>query len=462
MRCRTPSPLRVRVQRSLVPMLSLAALVALTVPAPAAQLQFTRHVLPNGVVVLVSEQHAVPMVVVQVLLEAGSRRDPKGREGLAALTADLLTEGTRKRTAVQISEEADAIGARLSTSADVDYAQASLTVLRKHLDRGLDLLFDVLLSPTFPAAEVQRRREATLAAIRAEADEPGQIAYRNFLFAVFGDTPYGHPPIGTTAGVAKLQRKDLQEFYRRYYRPQGTIVVVTGDIETGAILERLARAFAGWSGGDLPEFVYPQIPPDLPRVHKIDKSLTQTNLILGHRGVARDNPDFYALTVMNFILGGGGFTSRLVESVRVQGGLAYSVGSAFTANKAPGVFQVSLQTKNASAREAVERVCAELQRIRSELVSDEELTNAQLYLTGSFPLRLDSNTKIAAFLAQVEFFQLGADYIEQYAQRIRSVTRADVLRVAQQYLHPQDVRLVAVGNLTEAALPDTPLCHTPQ
>lgn len=435
-----------------------ASLTCVWKPCNAATVPFTRHVLSSGTVLLVSEQRTVPMVVVQVLLDAGSRRDPRNKEGLASLTADVLTEGTKKRSATRINEEIDFLGARLSTSADVDFAQAGLTVLSKHLDAGLDILFDILLHPSFPEAEVERRREAALAAMTAEQDNPGQLAYRRFLELVFGNTPYGHPPIGTMESVRRLRRGDVMEFYRRYYRPANAIVAVTGDVSTPEIVDRFERAFAEWNPGRVADFVYPEIPSTLPSVAKIDKPLTQTNLILGHRGVSRDNPDFYAITVMNFILGGGGFTSRLVESVRVQGGLAYSVASQFTANKAPGTFQVSLQTKNASAGEAITRVCSEIRRIREEPVSEEELSNAQLYLTGSFPLRLDSNTKIASFLAQVEFFQLGADYAEQYIQRIRAVTREDVLRAARTYLHPADLRLVAVGNLRETELPDRAPC----
>ncbi len=435
--------------------LSLASATAVA----AAQLTFSRHELENGAVLLVSEQRSVPMVVVQILIDAGSRRDPQGKEGLAALTADVLTEGTQRRSATQINTEVDALGARLSASADVDFAQVSLTVLSRYLDRGLELLLEVLLQPAFPTAEVSRRREAALAAITAEQDNPGQLAYRKFLELVFGNTPYGHPPIGKRDTLRQLTRKEIVDFYRRYYRPSGTVIAVTGDVDTDAIVRRFEAALASWPRTNVPDLPPPSSLPPEPQAVTIDKPLTQTNLILGHIGVPRDNPDFYAISVMNFILGGGGFTSRLVESVRVQGGLAYSVGSQFTSYKSSGIFQITMQTKNASAAEAISRVCRELQRVRSELVSEEELTNAQLYLTGSFPLRLDSNSKIANFLAQIEFYGLGADYIERYMERIRGVTREDVQRVARNYLLPGHIRMVAVGNLSETQLPlSSPVC----
>ncbi len=425
---------------------------------PSAALSYTRHVLSNGVIVLVAEQRAVPMVVIQGLIEAGSRRDPIGKEGLASLTADLLTEGAGARSAADLSRELDFLGARIDTSAETDYAVASLVTLSRQLDRALALFVDVLTRPSFPAAEVQRRREAALAAIRAEQDNPGALAQRKFLEVVFGNTPYGHPPIGGAEHVARLERKDVLDFYQQYYRPNGTILAITGDVDSADILRRLEEALAHWKAREVEPFRYPEVLPSGERISVIEKPLTQANLVIGHRGVARNNPDFYALTVMNFILGGGGFTSRLVESVRVQGGLAYSVGSFFTANQFPGTFQVSLQTKTASLADALSRVCREVARIRSELVSEEEIENAKLYLTGSFPLRLDSNSKVAAFLAQVEFFGLGPNFIEEYLNRIRAVTREDVQRVAQTYLKPEDLRLVVVGAVDAASLPQPSPC----
>lgn len=420
-------------------------LLALMAPAHSFGLNFTRHVLSNGTVVLVSEQRAVPMVVVQALVEAGSRRDPRGQEGLAALTADLLTEGAGKRDAAEIGRELDFLGARIDSSADVDSASVSLVTVRRHFDRAFDLFVDILTRPTFPQAEVKRRRDAALAALRAEEDNPGALAQRSFWKAVFGPTPYGHPPIGRRETVSQLQRSHVLSFYRRYYRPNGTILAVTGDVDTPEVIGRLEAALGHWKPRPVEEFTYPEIPTPPSTVAVVEKPLTQVNLVLGHRGVARDNPDFYAISVMNFILGGGGFTSRLVESVRVQGGLAYSVGSLFTANKFPGTFQVSLQTKAPSMWDAVSKVCQELHRIRSEWVSEEELSNAKLYLTGSFPLRIDTNTEIAAFLAQVEFFHLGSDFIETYPQRINAITREEVLHVAQTYIRPEELKLVVVG-----------------
>jgi zinc protease len=426
--------------------------------AAAAGPPAERYSLSNGVRLNISEQHALPLVVVQMLIDAGSRRDPRGQEGVASLTADLLTEGSKTRTASQISQAFDSLGASYGTSADTDYAVLTLTVLRKDFDTGLDLLADLLQHPSFPEAEVGRRREAALARIKASEDDPGQVAERAFVKTLFPGEPYGHEVIGTPEAVGKLTRKEIVAFYTQHYRPDGSIITVVGDISAPEIRDRMEQALRDWKKGAAAPFEYPAVAAAHAETVTVDKPITQASIILGQRGVARDNPDYYALQVMNYILGGGGFSSRLLDNIRTKAGLAYSVASFFTVNRAPGSFQVVVQTKNQSTNDAIQRACSEIDRIRQEPVSDDEVNDAKLYLTGSFPLKLDSNTKIAGFLAQVAFFNLGADYAGTYVQRINAVTKEDVQRVARQYLHPEQMNLVVVSNLSEVHPPPPPAC----
>jgi len=433
--------------------IGLWATVAVAATPPAA-----RYMLGNGARLIVSEQHTLPLVVAEMYVDAGSRRDPPGQEGVAALTADLLTEGTKTRTAEEVSRAFDFIGASYSIAASTDYARASMRILRKDLDTGLDLLFDVLLHPRFADAEVARRRESTLAHMKAEEDEPGEVADHAFVKAVFQKGPYGHPVIGTPDAVRNLTRKQVASFYSRYYRPDGAIITVVGDVSAGEIRSRVEAALRDWHKGAAAAFEDPGDPPVPAETLAISKPITQANIVLGHLGIARDNPDYYALQVMNYILGGGGFSSRLFDNIRTRAGLAYSVGSFFTVNKGPGSFQVVMQTKNRSATDAIQRACSEIERIRHEAVSDAELHDAQLYLTGSFPLKLDSSAKIASFLTQVEFFNLGKDYAQTYKQRINAVTKQDVQRVAQKYLHPSQMTLVVVSDLSKAHAPSGPAC----
>ena len=213
--------------------------------------------------------------------------------------------------------------------------------------------------------------------------------------------------------------------------------------------------FKDWAKKGIAEKPLPAIKPVVgPKVIKIDKDLTQANIVLGHLGIKRENPDFYAVSVMNYILGGGGFASRMMDNIRDNKGLSYDVHSFFLANKYGGSFQAGLQTKNRTAHIAVAEILKEMERMRSEPVTDKELSDAKSYLTGSFPLRIDSNSKIASFLVAVEFYGLGLDYVDRYKELIESVTRDDVLRVAKKYLHTKDYVLVLVGNMKQVTSGD--------
>jgi zinc protease len=425
----------------------LFALATLLAAMPAsAELTPKRTELDNGVILLTSEQRALPMVSIELLIDAGARYDGGGQEGVANLAARLLTYGTKRRSALQISDALDFIGASLSTGCSDNLASVSMTILKKDLSTGLALLAEVLTQSTFPQEEIERQKQAIVASLKARDEEPGDIAERRFSAALFPNSPYGRPVEGMESSVRAISQKGLREFYERYYRPNRTIMAVVGDVTAEEIDEALNQAFSSWKKGE--PGGKPLVPSatGAPRLIRVDKELTQANIIMGHEGVTRGNPDYYVIQVMNNILGGGGFSSRVVDSIRNERGLAYSVYTYFNADKSHGTFQFVMQTKNDSAREAMRIAREEIERIQSEPVSEQELNDAKDYLTGSFPLRLDTNRKVANFLAQVEFFQLGLDYPDRYGDLIRKVTREDVLRVAKRYLQPEKLITVVVGN----------------
>jgi zinc protease len=411
-----------------------------------------RAVLSNRLVLLVSEEHSLPFVTFQLLIDSGSWKDPSGEEGLSSLTARGLLLGTSKRTANQINEELDFMGASLNSSSGRDTAALTLRILKKDLDKGMDLLMEVLTQPTFPEEEIRREIEKTLAAIQSEEDQPEQVAEKEFLKTLFMNSPYGHPVEGTKESIPKLTREGVIRFYRSYYHPNSAILTVVGDITGEEMKTILVPRLEKWPMGEIPKLPFMTKFENEQKTVKLDRPITQANVILGHAGVNREDPDYYALTVMNYILGGGGFASRLMEEIRNKRGLAYSVASFFDAGKYPGSFQIALQTKNASAREAIALSLQQMERIQKDLVSEKELEGAKKYLIGSFPMRLDTQGKLAAFLTQVEYYSLGLDYAKKYPALIRSVTREDVLRVAKKYLHPQKYLLVVVANLKEAGM----------
>jgi zinc protease len=371
---------------------------------------------------------------------------------LAYLTAKGLLLGTSKRTVNRINEELDFMGASLNASAGRDYATLSLRILRKDLDKGVDLFMETLTQPTFPQGEIKREVEKTLAAIQSSEDEPGEVAEKEFEKILFLKGPYGHPVEGTKESLPRLKRESLLKFYRTYYHPNNCILTIVGDINADEVDKKILPHLTKWSMAEIQKEPSITTFAEEQKTVKINRGITQANMILGHAGIARENPDFYTLTVMNYILGGGGFASRLVGEIRNKRGLAYSVDSFFDAGKYPGSFQIVLQTKNSSAREAISLALQQMERIRKEPVSEKELEGAKKYLIGSFPMRLDTQSKMANFLTQVEYYGLGLDYPEKYPSLIQSVTKEEVLRVAQKYLHPENYILVVVANLKEAGM----------
>ena len=444
-----PSPIP-KLKHSLFSFIFL--LLVLTAGSLHAMPSVQRTVLPNGLILLVCEEHSLPFVTIQFLINSGSWKDPQGEEGLSYLAARGLLLGTAKRKVTTIHEELDFMGASLSSSSGRDYATLSLQVLKKDLDKGWDLFMEVLTQPTFPVEEIKREVEKTLAAIQSAEDQPDEVAEKEFQKSLFLNSPYGHPVEGTKESLPRITQEAIVRFYRSYYHPNNAILTIVGDISTEEVKTKLLPSLAKWPMAEIPKIPFKSSFAKEQKTVKIDRGITQANIIIGHAGVSRDNPDFYAFTVMNYILGGGGFSSRLVEEIRNKRGLAYSVASFFDPGKYPGSFQIALQTKNSSAREAIALSLQGMERIQKELISEKELEGAKKYLIGSFPMRLNTQAKLTNFLTQVEYYGLGLDYPEKYSSLIRSITREEVLRVAKKYLHPKNLILVVVANLKESGM----------
>jgi zinc protease len=432
-------------------------LLLITVMAPlavqAAAPIGKRIVLENGMVLLLSEKHTIPMVTINMAIKAGSVSVPADKPGLASIAASLLMQGTERRTAKQISSEIDFIGGSLSTGGGDDYASASLRVLKKDLRTGLELLSDVLQHPVFDQKEIDRLVKSTLAEIQRQKDEPGIVADEIFQKTVFGVHPYGRTNEEVAAYLPKMTRQEILDFYRARYGAGDSIIAVVGDVTEKEIVPLLNRYFKAWTRPE--KVLSPPAPTPVfekTTVRKIDKDITQANIDLGNIGISRENPDYYAVMLMNYILGGGGFSSRLMDNIRDNRGLAYSVHSGFSAQKETGLFKVSIQTKNESANEVIEETLKEIRRIQNELVSEKELADAKAYMTGSFPLRLDTSAKIAGMLTAIEIYNLGLDFPQRYPGLINSVTREDIQRVAGKYLQPGKTVIVVVANQEKARL----------
>ena len=444
-----------RNRRASIILLLMLTLSLLPVPNRGILLampQVQRMVLPNGLVLLMSEDHSLPLITLRLLVDSGSRRDPLGKEGLAYLTAKGRLLGTSTYSATTFNESLDFTGASLNASADDDFAVLSLRILKKDLDKGFDLFMEALTQPTFPREEIQQEVRKTLAAIQSAEENPGQIAYKVFQKTLFLNNPYGHPVEGTRQSLPQITREAISQFHKTYYRPNNAILAVVGDLTPEEIRAKLIPRLSQWPKAEIPDEDFTTTFAEGPETIEVNRNITQANIIFGHKGIRRKNQDYYAIQVMNYILGGGGFGSRLFEEIRVKRGLAYRVGSYFAPGKYPGSFQVVLQTKNESAQEAISVIRQEMARIQKELVSEEALERTKKYLVGSFPFRLDTQAELANSITQAEYYGLGLDYWKKYPSYINAVTREDVLRVAKSYLHPKKAILVVVGNLEEAGM----------
>ncbi|MCE5193853.1 MAG: insulinase family protein [Nitrospiraceae bacterium] len=416
-------------------------------------LDVKKTVLDNGLTVLQSEKHNLPVVMVTMIIKTSILDESKEKAGLAHLTAKLLDEGTKTKKASEIREEIEFIGSSLNASAGSDYITITLSVLKKDIEKGFELFSDIILNPVFPQEEINRKKDMIKGSLKREEEDPSFLASRAFNNAVFGEHPYGRLVEGSVETISAITKKDILKFHSDYFLPNNAILSVVGDLKQSDLDTLIKKYFDTWKSLQLPDKRINPMPEEkIQKVIKIEKDVTQATIMLGHLCISRDNPDYYALSVMNYILGGGGFSSRLMQKVRDDMGLAYDIHSYFIPSKEKGAFQVTAQTKNESANIVVEEILKEIKKIKKDLVSDDELSDAKAYLTGSFPRRLETNRKIADFLAMIEFYNLGADYDNKYISSINAVTKEDVLRTAQKYLDSENFVLAVVADQKKADL----------
>ncbi|MCX8021253.1 MAG: insulinase family protein, partial [Syntrophorhabdaceae bacterium] len=311
-----------------------------------------RVVLPNGLTVLICEEHSLPVITIKMQIDAGSVNDPVGFEGTSYITGRTLLGGTKRRSAIDIANEIDFIGASIDIHPGKDTTSLSLKVLKKDLKKGFDIFMDILTEATFPVDEIEKSIENGMGLLESIEENPGDVAAREFQKLLYTNTRYGHPVEGTKESLTRIKREQVLDFYRRYYRAENAIFVIVGDISRQEVMEEIVPLLEKVNDKKIDEKPQKIKYNENPSTLVIDRNLSQTNIILGHAGITRDNPDFYAISVLNQIFGSGGFASRLMEEIRNKRGLAYSVYGYFDADKHTGSFQIVMQTKNESAKKA--------------------------------------------------------------------------------------------------------------
>jgi zinc protease len=418
-------------------------------PAPALAVPpMQSATLSNGLQLYVVEMHEVPVVDIQLFVDAGALRDPADLPGLATFTANMLDEGAGQRSALDIAEEAGYLGARLFTFANFDMAGVSLHVPKRRLEAALDLFADVVLRPTFPDSEVVRQRDLRKAQLLQLRDQPVQMANVAYPAILFGDQhPYGRPLAGTDSSVLKLDRERVRQFHESLYRPNNARIMVVGDV-TVAEARRLIEARLGrWARASVPALRPSTTPAPARRtIFLVDKpGAAQSVFRIGHEGVARSTPDYFAGMVMNTILGGS-FTSRLNQNLRETHGYTYGAGSAFSLRRLPGPFTASASVVTAKTDSALIQFMYELRRIRDSVVPAEELEKAKSYIMLGLPRDFETTSGAAGQYSDIVLYDLPRDYYRSYIDRVRAVTAADVQRVARQYIDPDHFAIVIVGD----------------
>ena len=408
-----------------------------------------RWVLDNGLTILFLEQHSLPILSIDAFVEAGQRYESDAQAGVAVLTGQLLDEGTYSRTGFDIANAIESVGGSLETQSQ----GASVHVLSKDAILAMELLSDILRHPKFETEQLEKKRARILASIEGDDDNPSLVAYNLFREMVYGPHPYHRPRKGYKESVTKLSRDDVCRYYQNFFRPNNTILAIVGDAEPEQIFENVRRFFGGWKYQELPSLPELHIPkPEGCIRQHIEREKEQVHIYLGHLGITRNNPDFYRLFTMDHILGvGAGFTDRISKSLRDEQGLAYTVSAniSFSAEKEPGIFMAYIGTSPQNVEQAIEGFLQEIRRIRDEAVTEDELNLVKNYISGSYVFNFETGSQLARYLANIERYQLGDDFIWDFPNIIQEITIEDIQEAARKYLDSDNYYIASVGKAQE-------------
>jgi zinc protease len=408
----------------------------------------TRAELPNGLKILIYENHSSPAVVAGGYLWAGSLSEQPEQAGLAGLTAAMLMRGTRLRTFGQINEALESVGAQLGFHGGVHTVGFGAKALAEDLDLLLDILSDSLQNPTLPGGEVEKLRGQILTSLQRRAHDTHRMARLTFNALLYPDHPYGRSVLGYEETISVLSREDVAGYYHKHYSPQGMVVAVVGAVQAGSVLDMVQARLGDWRAPEAEP--NRSIPPAVHLTEPVRQTLpmagkTQSDIILGWPALARRDPGFMEANLANTVLGVFGIMGRLGDTVRDRQGLAYYVYSQLEAGLGAGPWVAIAGVNPANVEQAVDGILGEVGRLRDEPVPANELADSQSFLSGSMPLRLETNEGIALALLDMERYDLGFDYLQRYAGLVHSVTVPSVQEIAQRYLDPEVYALAIAG-----------------
>ena len=418
-------------------------------PLPARQVKFPPYevrTLANGMPVVTVLHHEQPAVSVRLLVRAGAAQDPKGKGGVATLTASLLDQGTTTKSAFQIADQIDSIGGGLGTGAGSDLSFVNVVVMKDSFGVAMDLLADVVRNPAFSEDEIDRQRQQAVSGLQVSQNDPDYLASVVFDRLVYGFHPYGLPNSGTAESLVSITREDLQEFHKRYFVPNNMILAIVGDVTSDEAFGAADRVFGKWAGAEVPPAKIMEPPPPTRRVVVIDKpDAVQTEIRVGHLGIPRRHRDYMAVDLTFKILGGEG-ANRLHRVLRSERGLTYGASADIQTLKQTGDFVAETDTRTETTGEALRLIFEEYSRLRRDRVHERELGDAQAYLAGNFPLTIETPDAIATQVLNAVFYELPLEEIATFRERVQAVTPDDVQRVAREFVFPDRLAVVLVGN----------------
>jgi zinc protease len=411
-------------------------------PLPARDVKFPPYELqklPNGLQVVAVLHHEQPVVSVRLLIRAGSASDPKNKLGLAHLAANLLDQGTTTKSAEEMADAIDFIGGAMGAGAGTDLSYLNMIVMKDSFDVGMRMLSDMARHPAFAPQEIDRQRQQMLSSMRVSLDDPGYVAN-----AVFD--PYGLPQSGTPETINAITRDDLVDFQKKYFAPNNAILAIVGDVTADEAFAEAKNVFGDWDTHDVPDEATMELPEPARRVIIVNKpDAVQTEVRVGHIGVPRKNPDYMALNLAVRILGGEG-SNRLHQVLRTERGLTYGAQASLDTLKRSGDIEAETNTRSEATGEVLRLMTDEFWRLQRERVGEHELADAKAYLTGSFPLTIETPDAIAMQILNVLFYELPIEQLQNFRERVNVVTVDDIQRVARVYLKPDRLSVVLVGN----------------
>jgi len=426
-----------------------------TPPPPAAPReaklpQPIEKTLGNGLRVVVVPKHNIPLVAASLLVRTGAAADPAGRDGLASLTATVLTQGTKTRTAEQIARGVEALGATLAASAEWDATSIDLSVMSSNLAKAMEFVADVARNATFAKAELERERGQAVDALQVELTEPRPLAQVAAARLVFGDTPYGHNLGGLPSTLAKITRDDVVRFHATHYRPDNAVLVLAGDVKAEDAFKLAEAQFGSWkrgaAGAAKASAARENAAVPAPRIVVIDMPESgQAAVVVARRGIRRSDPAYMQALVANSILGGG-YSSRLNQEIRIKRGLSYGAGSSFQPRADVGPFRAATQTKHESAAEVASIITSEMNRLGSSDVLDAELTPRKAVLIGEFAQSLETTSGIVNRISALALHDLPLSDINRYISGVQAVTAAEVRKFAGASLGGTNVNVVIAGD----------------